>query len=145
MQPCTGGDTHNNIDTQDPVYAERAHVYMHVSVWACALTGLSHLEQRCDPCPHSPYVLNTCPRVLRVCECVKGVMIVPWCSVGLSPADNQVGSDSTLSPKYQQPVSTLMCLCVCLFPRQLIDVWVTVCIQLRKINTRIKHQMTEIY
>lgn len=36
-------------------------------------------------------------------------------------------------------------MCVCVVPRQTIDVWVIPCIQLCKINTRIKHQMTEIY
>lgn len=50
-------------------------------------------------------------------------------------------------PFYPQiPATTILtCVCVCVFPKQPIDVWVIPCIQLCKINTRIKHQMTEIY
>lgn len=80
-------------------------------------------------------------------------MTVPLCSTSLSSADNQVGPTShfirtlfplLFIPKYQQPVSAAPCVCVCVFPRQPIDVWVIPCIQLCKINTRIKHQMTEM-
>lgn len=61
-----------------------------------------------------------------MCErvCVKGVMIVPRRSTDLNPADNQVGPSSPFHkstepllfiPKYQQPVSTLTYVCVCVF------------------------------
>ncbi len=43
-------------------------VYVCLCVCECTPpTGLSQLEQRCDPCPHSPYVLNTCPKAVCVC------------------------------------------------------------------------------
>lgn len=39
-----------------------------------------------------------------------------------------------------------VCVCVLsVFPGYFIDVWVIPCVQLCKINSRIKHQMTEIY
>lgn len=115
-------------------------------------------EQGCRPRLPIPHMVEAPALSIKgVCVCVCclwGGIMVPWCLTGWSPADNQVGPGFPFRrslcslPDQQQEVSTSPStrVCVlCVFPGYFIDVWVIPCVQLCKINSRIKHQMTEIY
>lgn len=149
---CSHRDSHTQINTETHAAMAGQWVGLNMSVWVLVCLhprGVLRVGAEVSPMSHYPYALGACPKALSMYDCEsRGVMIVPWWLASQSPADDQVGPNSSkLRPpplvlkQQQRSPAFLTCVPVCAFIPQTVY-W---CIQLCRINTRIRYQMTQTH